>query len=300
MQQNTYFSEYCSRLRDVLKAQVDLSGGLKSSTDKGYVRETFCSQFLGTFLSSRVMVGSGEVIDSYGGQTGQTDIVLYDSQLISFKHSRRIRVFLVEGCLAAVEVKSKLTKQHLFSALDSCMTLKSLSPSFFPLLPNEVQPSYLLTDDSFIANGTELLKRNWYRIEKYIKPRFYVFAFSGPSDILKIRDWVACYASELTKDLSYEEFIRLLPDLICVMDSGLVYKNDGFAFNLQPLVKATDKDDLIQNDIVFVRSSGHEVDGFVFHVLEATQIEKRTSRLRGMGLSLNLRPYFALSLEESE
>lgn len=75
-----------------------------------------------------VAVGSGIVVDSYGGVSKQQDIIVYEKLCPVFTHNGAAEAtyYPVEGVLAAGEVKSTLSKQELADAFTKSASVKNL------------------------------------------------------------------------------------------------------------------------------------------------------------------------------
>ena len=89
------------------------SGGIDvSSASKGNEREQFVNTVLGSAFPPHYRFSSGDVIDSYGSQSGQVDVVLEQPRSYSFPLlAGGPRLFLAESVAAVIEVKSNLSNQ---------------------------------------------------------------------------------------------------------------------------------------------------------------------------------------------
>ena len=96
------------------------------SGDKGTVAEEAFRAFLRQYLPRRLEVGHGEVVDSYGKRSAQTDVVVANEDHPYTFTPDQPGVFFVEGVSAAGEVKSLLTTQHLKQALENSHQFKQL------------------------------------------------------------------------------------------------------------------------------------------------------------------------------
>lgn len=76
-----------------------------------------------------VSVGSGIVVDSYGGVSRQQDIVVYEELCPIFTHNDapEATYYPVEGVIAVGEVKSGLGKKELIDAIAKCASVKQLT-----------------------------------------------------------------------------------------------------------------------------------------------------------------------------
>lgn len=102
------------RLGAIRRGLVNAHGGGvgMSSATMGREREHFVSTFLGNVLPTPLRVGSGDIIDSRGGHSGQLDTVVEYPYHPSFPMmSGAPRLYVAEGVAAVVEVKSSLDTQ---------------------------------------------------------------------------------------------------------------------------------------------------------------------------------------------
>ena len=80
-------------------------------------------------LPTGIGVGSGCVIDTNGGTSRQTDVVLYERDLcpvFCMNNSPETTYYPVEGVLAVEEVKSAIGKRELADAFDKVRSVKAL------------------------------------------------------------------------------------------------------------------------------------------------------------------------------
>jgi hypothetical protein len=88
------------------------AGKMMSSATKGREREAVVGRFLEKVLPNPIRFGSGDITDSYGKKSGQLDVVAEYPFVPSFPSlSSEPRLYLAEGVIAVVEVKSNLAKQ---------------------------------------------------------------------------------------------------------------------------------------------------------------------------------------------
>jgi len=81
-----------------------------------------------------VHIGSGKVVDFEGKKSRQIDIIVYDSRFPTFEIQSGMGIYLLEGVIAIIEVKSTLTRKSLFEALDNTQSLIQLTPGLVLLL----------------------------------------------------------------------------------------------------------------------------------------------------------------------
>ncbi|MDN2583219.1 DUF6602 domain-containing protein [Aquibium sp. ELW1220] len=79
-------------------------------------------------LPAGVRIGTGFVIDTFGGTSQQQDIVIYESLCPCFPLSSNteVKCFPVEGVIAVGEVKTSLDKTKLKEAFENIYSVKSL------------------------------------------------------------------------------------------------------------------------------------------------------------------------------
>lgn len=95
----------------------------------GSAREHPARVQLVKLLPAYVSIGSGLLIDSYGKQSKQQDIVIFERDfcpVYSINDTPEATYFPIEGVIANGEVKSLVTKKVLFNALDNIRSAKLL------------------------------------------------------------------------------------------------------------------------------------------------------------------------------
>ena len=89
------------------------AGGHLSSASKGHEREAFINGFLSEVLAAQFRFGSGDATDQSGARSGQLDIVVEYPFVPSLPivAGRSPRLYLAEGIVAVIEVKSDISGQ---------------------------------------------------------------------------------------------------------------------------------------------------------------------------------------------
>lgn len=108
------------QLEGILAAEATLAGLMSHNTTKGNAREFLVANVLRRILPTHVHVGTGQILHSDGNVSRQVDIVLYDPRFPQLEVHPGMGLYFAEGVIAAIEVKSLLTRDHLVSALDNC------------------------------------------------------------------------------------------------------------------------------------------------------------------------------------
>jgi hypothetical protein len=89
------------------------AGSSMSSASKGNEREAFINGFLSQVMPSHFRFGSGDTTDQKGARSGQLDIVVEYPFVPSLPivAGRSPRLYLAEGIVAVIEIKSNITSQ---------------------------------------------------------------------------------------------------------------------------------------------------------------------------------------------
>ena len=126
---------------------------------KGEQVEDVLRCFLREYLPRRLEVGHGEVIDSYGNRSSQTDVVIVnDDHPFTFTHDLS-GLFFIEGVCAAGEVKTVLTSKELTNTMEKARRFKTLRVRR--------------------AKGTLICANISDRDRFYTKPPYFLFAFES-------------------------------------------------------------------------------------------------------------------------
>lgn len=102
---------------------------LKHDVTKGTYREIFASELLEPVLSPSYAIGTGIIVDSFGQQSKQCDIIVYDRTVLPcILEKSGLGIFPVESVVYAIEVKSRLTKKGISEALENFRSILDLHP----------------------------------------------------------------------------------------------------------------------------------------------------------------------------
>ncbi|MCF6252564.1 MAG: hypothetical protein L3J75_15065 [Methylococcaceae bacterium] len=170
---------------------------------KGYGREALVQEFLSTHLPDQVESLTGEILDSLDQRSGQVDLMLQSKLQPKIPLLGNIHIGFSDAIIAAVEVKSNLTTQHLNSTLDQFKKIKSLKRN-------------VVLD---LENGAKELDTI----------PCVIFAFKGPKKETIINS-INKYATKHKVPLD-----KFCPDMVVVLDSNYyICKNDGWQFPIIP------------------------------------------------------------------
>jgi len=107
---------------------AEIRASFTHAGNKGASVEESVRTLLRSYLPTSLRVGHGEVLDTAGLRSKQTDIVVVsDEHPFTFTETTPGQ-FLIEGVLAAGEVKSVLTSGELDNAITNSQVFKRLAP----------------------------------------------------------------------------------------------------------------------------------------------------------------------------
>jgi len=134
--------------------------------DIGDGREATLVKFLQEHLPGRYCVTSGEAIDSRGNQSGQIDIMVYDSSTTRPLLDDGKNVLLpAEALLATIEVKTKLTAVEIKKSILGIKKIRELKPwdSYWGISRkiNEKMDSFPRIFSTIFAYDTDMSKKSW-------------------------------------------------------------------------------------------------------------------------------------------
>jgi hypothetical protein len=123
------------RLNHLLAALAsEARSGLNlSASSKGSERELLVTGLMQRVFPPHCRFGSGDIIDTYGNQSGQVDVVLESNLSLSFPTSAGVsRIYLAEGVAAAIEVKSDIRSQwsQIVPKAEAIKRLRRRTPGF--------------------------------------------------------------------------------------------------------------------------------------------------------------------------
>ena len=114
------------RVRAALAAAKALTG-VEHSLVKGRLRELVVDQLLRPVLPPSFGLGTGVIVDTRGGTSGEIDIVVYNRDiLMPLLYGERDGIFPVEACLYAIEVKSVLDRNHIEETISKFRRVREL------------------------------------------------------------------------------------------------------------------------------------------------------------------------------
>lgn len=102
----------------------ELAGGLEHEGEKGAFREYFVSSLIKPCLPFHFDVGSGVVVDRYGKQSRQSDVIIYDKRMMPpILEVGGRGIYPIDSVMCVLEVKSCLKSSHYNSLADAAFRL---------------------------------------------------------------------------------------------------------------------------------------------------------------------------------
>lgn len=172
--------------------------------DKGVVVENSFREFLKSYLPRRFAVGNGEIVDSSGNRSGQTDVVIVNEDHPFTFAEDLPGLFFIEGVVAAAEIKSVLNSDHLERTIKNSKKFKQLKAQ--------------------IGHGTEVKVSSPADLKRYYsRPPFFLFAFESNISLEKIHQTLNTEIDDQTGNANTN-----LLDAVFILQKGwLINFGDG-------------------------------------------------------------------------
>lgn len=181
-----FFKHWFDQHERQLHEEAKLAGLLQHGTMIGNAREFFIRRVLRSFLPPGVTIGTGRVIGAGHEPSRQIDVVIYDSRFPLLAMPDGQALFLIEGVIAAIEVKSNLDEKRLTEALQNCLSVVQIAPC---LVTSDVDAKLAALEASLGNKQRAREELSWS-----VQPRTYIFGFRGsdrPKTLNKrIKKWL--------------------------------------------------------------------------------------------------------------
>lgn len=201
--------------------EAEQAGLLEHSSIVGSAREFIVKRVLRSILPPIIHIGTGKVVDLHGKKSRQIDIIVYDSRFPVFEIQSGIGIYLLEGVIATIEVKSTLTKKSLFEALDNTLSILQLTPGLVST-----------TASRWMARAKTIEAEGYSRKEARRKagfefmPATYVFSFTSKFRAKGLCNNVDKWFCAEGKPVLSDDHCAVLPRVVaCGSSLGLL--NDG-------------------------------------------------------------------------
>ena len=163
-------------------AAMNASSSIKHSLQKGRLREIVVSELILPFLTPHTKVATGTIVDHYGNQSGEIDIILYDERI-----TPPVLLTASEGIvpchsvLATMDVKVGLNKTELKKAVENARSVKLLRYEY-ENLPLSSERGFEVVFHKRLLNLIEnetLRDQIFHHIFDVSVPATYVFSFTS-------------------------------------------------------------------------------------------------------------------------
>ncbi|BAX97121.1 hypothetical protein MSTE_01804 [Mycobacteroides stephanolepidis] len=188
-------------LAELPKARAETS----HAGDKGAKVEAATRDLLSKRLPSHLSVGCGKVYDAFGGESGQTDLVIANQDQ-PFTYPRHVPgEYLLEGVSAVGEIKSKLTLSEVKKSIALATKYKSLRP----IRRSTDKPSNV----------------SQYMDETDEMPPFFLLAFESSVSITKLTELLSAVPDvPPPPDKSFPDDHPQPPiDAVCILGKGVLW-----------------------------------------------------------------------------
>lgn len=117
-----------ARINDIWNLYV-ATGGIAHSGEKGLLRELFLQRILESILPPHFGLGSGIVVDNFGNQSPQADIIIFDRRKIPpLLEQNGHGIYPFDAVLRIIEVKSTLNKPGLIQFMKLVESINPANP----------------------------------------------------------------------------------------------------------------------------------------------------------------------------
>lgn len=177
MEMSNIIAQYYQGITQQLRSEVDSINTLFHHQGmKGEGNETALRDLITQFIPKRYGIGTGIVIDRFGNQSRQCDIVIYDTfQYPSLLSFTSVHLFPVDIVYATIEVKTTLDSGSAQEALNNIASVRNLQ--FIP--------------DQFVSTAT---RGGGFSVVGYTPdpPQGYIFAYNSvASQFETYKKWFA-------------------------------------------------------------------------------------------------------------
>ena len=222
MKQGFDVEAFVKRVGERLVQQFDDARHATSPSTVGAAMETPVRDQLQQILPHGIAVGSGFVIDSYGGTSRQSDIVLYEREIcpvFTVNNTPETTYYPCEGVIAVGEIKSMIDTKNLADAFKKAESVKRLSRHYptHPLpAPDSGETMYLerkygaVTTPPFLDEGNTISRSDPHR-------QILAFVLAGESQLS---------AETLCKQfchLTQQHTSALSPSLLAILDGNMLH-----------------------------------------------------------------------------
>jgi len=233
----SYYRQVAIHNIEKAAAAANSSSSIQHSLQKGRLREIVVSELIQPFLTPHTKVSGGRIVDHYGNQSNDIDIILYDERItppVLLTASEGI--IPCHSVLAIIEVNGSLNRTELKKAVENARSVKSLKYDYDDL-PLTSERGFEVVFHKRLLNLIEnetLRDQIFHHIFDVSIPAAYIFSFT--SDLSRkstIEDDKERLLEEVRLFNATENEIRIPINGLCVADRGYTYCS---AFGPSPAV----------------------------------------------------------------
>lgn len=224
-------NEWSKSISHVIKSSFNVSSSIANHASiLGDSRESFIRDILKRFLPNNIIIGSGQIVDDKGNKSKQIDIIIYRNDFPILRTFGSSDVYLIEGVISTIEVKSQLNEETLYQALENGKSVRNLIPSFLKESLNRYSNLLYSLDIDKISPTQQ------NSIMGMILPSTYVYAYKGYA-----KNSLNSLKSSIEKWHNYpdkcgEQDVMIMPEVI-ITEGCVVIKNLSNWLNLNKVPK---------------------------------------------------------------
>lgn len=219
-------NDWSKSISKVLKSSFDVSNSIADHSGiLGDARESFIRDILKRFLPNNILIGSGQIVDCQGNKSKQIDIIIYRNDFPILRTFGSSDVYLIEGVVATIEVKSHLNEETLYQALENCKSVRSLIPSFI-----KASIDYY-SNELYSLNVEQLSSSQRNSLMGMILPATYIYSYNGytKNSLKALKKSINIWHNH--PDIRGEQDVMIMPEVIAT-EGCVVIKNLSNCLNL--------------------------------------------------------------------
>lgn len=203
----------------------------KHSDIKGGGREALASKFLSSHLPKTIDFFTGEIIDPKHDRSSQIDIIIYGGNAPRLPLVDSYHLAFIDAVMAAIEVKSRLTRAAVYDCVKASYRLKSLERAEEIIGRNDVAEGNRVTTElkhavNHLTNlGLKLEYRDNLRSSNLKTTPYIVFAYKG----IKSQSVISSMIKYAIAEGSEHTLASHGPDMIINLEEGYyIFKDNDF------------------------------------------------------------------------
>lgn len=285
------FDEWARFAADIIHAESKLIADIiNHPTRIGTAREVLIKGILSRVLPSAYEIGSGQIVDSERNISKQIDIIIARRDFPALRFSDGTAQYLVESVLATIEIKSQLTKDTMFEALENCRSVGELKA----LVDKSSLMRRLKQLNLDVDENNALVANSMTREAVLLKgrPVSFIFGFSGYKERVEDFEEAIKAWARSQKDIR----LKKLP-LLIVAERFVAYRNQfGAVINNGqewPLLLVSEN----QNPLgTFIRFLLNTIQMAVPATPNAEGIQPSLTQYLGLDMNITGRPLLIASM----